>query len=152
MAISPNTNFTAGQILTATQQNQFPRGIMAIGNQTSTQNGITTETQIVASSSFTAVAGRYYRITFYAPQLFKTTSSFLAFRIRKTNTAGTQYQANYVNVPASTLANGMVVVVTTLDAGSQVIIGSIASDSGSVASEPSATNPAQIIVEDIGLA
>ena len=34
MAISPNDDFTAGQVLTATECNQFPRGVMAYAQST----------------------------------------------------------------------------------------------------------------------
>jgi len=150
MAIAPNTTFVSGAILTAAQQNAFGFGVVAFGSQTTTQNGITTETQIVASSSFTAIANRYYRITFSVPRLFKTTTGNLVYRIRLTNTSGTQIQALNQNVTGSTLTNETCIVVTTFSAGSTVVIGSLSTDAGSVASEPSATQPAQIIVEDIG--
>jgi hypothetical protein len=150
MAINPNTNFTAGQVLTADQQNRLPRGVVAFGSQTTTQNGIGAETQIVASNSFTAVANRYYRISFVVPRIFKSTTGNLTYRVRLTNTSGTQIQGLNMNVPGSTLTFGTLVVVTTFSAGSTVVIGSLSSDAGTAASEPGATQPAQIIVEDIG--
>jgi hypothetical protein len=150
MAINPNTNFTAGQVLTADQQNRLPRGVVAFGAKTTTQSGISTETEIVASSSFTAIANRYYKITFSVPRIFKTTTGNLTYRVRLTNTSGTQIQALNQNVTGGTLTNETCIVVTTFSAGSTVVIGSLASDAGSAASEPGATQPAQIIVEDIG--
>ena len=150
MAISPNDLFTSGQILTATECNQFPFGIVGYGIQTATQNSIGAETQIAVTNTFTALANRYYRITFVMPRLFKSTTGTLTYRIRKTNTSGTQYQARVITVGDATLTSGTATVVTTLDAGSQVIIGSMQSGTGVVASEPSATAPALIIVEDIG--
>jgi hypothetical protein len=65
MAVSPNTAFTAGQILTAQQQNNFPRGVM--GYAISTVNSVVTTsvTDITGMSiTFTAVANRLYRATF----------------------------------------------------------------------------------------
>lgn len=150
MAINPNTDFTAGAILTAAQQNRFPRGVMAVGNKTSVQNGITTATEIVNSGSFTAVANRYYRITFTAYNNYKTTTGDVQFRIQKTSTAGTQIASTNRTAVGATQFGATVVAVTTLTAGAQTVIGSITSSTGSVASEPSATAPAQIIVEDIG--
>lgn len=62
MAVNPNTDFTAGQILTAAQQNRFPRG--AMGYASSTANlSLTTTSQDVLSLTFTAVTGRLYRAT-----------------------------------------------------------------------------------------
>ena len=66
MAVSPNTAFTSGQILTAAQQNNFPRGVMgyvvsAAGNVTLT----TSVADITGSTvTFTAEANRGYKVTF----------------------------------------------------------------------------------------
>ena len=38
MAINPNTDFTAGAVLTAAQQNRFPRGVVALTFDTATAN------------------------------------------------------------------------------------------------------------------
>ena len=69
MAISPNDDFTAGQILTAQECNQFPRGVMALA--TSTTSYTLTTSEVIATGmtvTFTAVANRYYRITWFEPQ------------------------------------------------------------------------------------
>ena len=65
MAVSPNTNFTSGQILTATQANNWPRGVM--GYYVSTANsaiGAATADITGASVTFTAEANRLYRALF----------------------------------------------------------------------------------------
>ena len=64
MAINPNVDFVSGAILTAAQQNQFPRGIMAYST-ISTVGLTTTLADIGLSVTFTAVADRYYKYTFY---------------------------------------------------------------------------------------
>ena len=66
MAINPNTTFTAGSILTAAQQNRFPRGIMAYATTASNAGLTTTVADLGLSLSFTAVANRYYKYTFAA--------------------------------------------------------------------------------------
>jgi hypothetical protein len=43
MAISPNDDFTAGQVLTATECNQFPRGVMARATSTTSYTMTTSE-------------------------------------------------------------------------------------------------------------
>ena len=68
MAISPNTDFAVGQVLTAAQANAFPRGVMA--TQTLTTAFATTAPNTTAQASgmtltFTEVSGRIYRITAY---------------------------------------------------------------------------------------
>ena len=65
MAISPNTNFTVGQVLTSTQANQWPRGVMAYATR-STAGLTTTLSDMGLSVTFTAEANRYYKYTFYA--------------------------------------------------------------------------------------
>jgi len=150
MAISPNTDFSSGAVLTAAQQNRFPRGVMAVGNKTTAQNGITTETEIVSSGTFTAVANRYYRITFTSYNNFKLTTSSVQWRIRKTNTSGTVLTRTNREVTNFTQNGVTVIYVGTLSAGAQNVIGSISVDAGSIQSEPNATQPSQIIVEDIG--
>jgi hypothetical protein len=154
MAINPNTDFSSGAILTAAQQNRFPRGVMARNEVTTTDSTITTEEIQITGSSFTAVANRYYRITYYEPQigLPATAGVFSIARIRLTNLAGTQLQLGIVqNAPAtSTNYSQPTVWVGTLTAGSTVIVGSLACSSGTATATRSATAPAQLTVEDIG--
>jgi len=65
MAVSPNTAFTSGQILTAQQANNWPRGVM--GYYVSTANsaiGAATADITGTSITFTAEANRLYRALF----------------------------------------------------------------------------------------
>ena len=66
MAVSPNTDFTSGQILTAAQQNNFPRGVMGYAKSTADSTTISTTSADVPGMTvtFTAVANRLYRATF----------------------------------------------------------------------------------------
>ena len=68
MAISPNTDFTAGAILTAAQQNRFPRGILNYSNAVTanfTTSGTHTTFQDVTNltASVTYAANRVIRVT-----------------------------------------------------------------------------------------
>ena len=66
MAITPNTTFTAGTILTAAQMNRLPWGVVAQGTAlTTTQTGITTAMTDVTGQSitWTADSSRIYMIT-----------------------------------------------------------------------------------------
>jgi hypothetical protein len=75
MAVTPNTNFTSGQILTAQQQNNFPRGIMGYAISTVNMALTTTEADITGmTATFTAVANRLYRATFSGFYQKSTTS------------------------------------------------------------------------------
>tara|TARA_R110000868_G_scaffold366734_2_gene629649 strand:+ start:3636 stop:4094 length:459 start_codon:yes stop_codon:yes gene_type:complete len=82
MAVSPNTNFTSGQILTAQQANNWPRGVM--GYYISTGNSaISTTTADVTGTSitFTAEANRLYRATFICDFTLNTANSITGFYI-----------------------------------------------------------------------
>ena len=154
MAISPNDDFVVGQILTATECNQFPRGIVAFAQSTTSDTTITAEEIQLTASTFTAVANRYYRITYYEPQVTTpaTAGVSVTSRIRLTNLAGTQYQSGIMqNAPATAVAFGINTVwVGTLTAGSTVIVASLACSSGTATATRSATQPGQITIEDIG--
>lgn len=151
MAISPNTNFTSST-LSSTQLNQFPRGVVAYGQTTTSDTTITAEEIQVTSSSFTAVANRYYRISYYEPQMSPAVSGYAVGYIRKTNLAGTELNRGIIQSPTGFALNQTLTVsiVTTFTAGSTVVIGSIASGSGTSNANRGATYPAWICVEDIG--
>ena len=152
MAITPNTTFTAGAVLTATQQNNFPRGVVAYAQTTTSDTTITAEEIQITSTTFTAVANRYYRITYYEPQVQTALSGFLVGYIRKTNTTGTQYASSIFQSPSGFALNGYLNVqaVTTFAAGSTTVVGTMTSGSGTSVANRAAAYPAWILVEDIG--
>lgn len=155
MAINPNTNFTAGQVLTADQQNRFPRGIVAQASSTTTAGGITsTEAVTLTASSFTAVANRYYRITYIEPaaEPAATANFVITARIRLTNATGTVLgSGQFQNGVSAAIANTITVVaIATFSAGSVTIVGTGVTNAGTGAFNRSANAPARIIVEDIG--
>jgi hypothetical protein len=152
MAINPNTDFTAGQVLTAAQQNQFPRGIVAEGKRTGTDAAITTEKVVVTSSTFTAVANRYYKITFYEPEASSSSASYMQMAIRRTNISGTVLNAAAIlNGNGTTTFNGGICIAyATFTAGSQVVVGTLACNAGTGKAGAAAANFAFILVEDIG--
>lgn len=156
MAISPNDNFTAGQILTATECNQFPRGIMARATSTTSYTLTTTETIATGMTvTFTAEADRYYRITYFEPQAqTASTSSNTTATIRQTNAAGTVLnQTLFQNESAVTDQSGMICVSTnTFTAGSVTIVGcaKCTFTTGAPSMIRSASVIALLLVEDIG--
>ena len=149
MAISPNDTFLAGQVLTAQECNQFPRGVMQLVEATANAS-LGAEAVTITSPSFTAVANRYYRITYYEPRVeCAGTSNTTTLRIRLTNASGAIYGGGIVFNPNTTNSQPFTVVAyTTLSAGSTVIVGTIAALSGTATR--SADIPAQLIIEDIG--
>ena len=151
MAISPNDDFTAGQILTATECNNFPRGVMAYNEVTATDSTITAEEVQITGSSFTAVANRYYRITYFEPNLLGSAAGTFQQRIRLTNLAGTLQQVS--NVTMVTIGNagaGICSTVVTLIAGTQNFVGTLQASAGTGTATRSATLKAWLLVEDIG--
>jgi hypothetical protein len=158
MAITPNTVFTAGEVLSASQQNNFPRGVMALATSTTTYT-LTTSVAIATGMSvtFTAVANRNYRITYNEPQInTPTVSGFSYTQLRQTNAAGTQLQQALVQNSAAAAVNGTlpIIYVGTFTAGSVTLVGCAATSNttGAPVATRSSVNPAQLIVEDIGTA
>jgi hypothetical protein len=152
MAISPNTDFSAGAILTATQQNQFPRGIMAFNTNTSTSAGITSEALQITSTSFTAVANRYYKITYFEPdvQVNATTVDYVFARIRLTNIAGAIQQSGTAEISAQRSALE-ISFIKTFTAGAVVICGTLtAAGGGTILANRAADKVGYISVEDVG--
>ena len=154
MAINPNTDFSSGAVLTAAQQNRFPRGVVAYKSVTANDLTITGEEIQADTASFTAVANRYYRITYYEPQIAlpATSGAFVLGRIRLTNLAGTQYSSMIIQNQAALSTNYTMttMAVTTFSAGSVVIISSLQMSAGTATATRSATAPAFLLVEDIG--
>jgi hypothetical protein len=156
MAINPNTDFSSGAVLTAAQQNQFPRGVMALA--TSTTSYTLTTSEVIATGmtvTFTAVANRYYRITYYEPQA--QTASFASntqLTLRQTNAAGTVLQNTvFANESNATDQSGMTVIRTmTFSAGSITVVGTakVSITTGTPQLIRDSTRLAQLLIEDIG--
>ena len=154
MAINPNTDFTTGAVLTAAQQNRFPRGIMSFVEKTTSTTPITAETVILTLPSFTAVANRYYRVSVYFPYAEQTAGAAATFigRIRKgTTTGGTQlqYSASYVTASGSDDKFMFIQWVGTLTAGAQQMVATFEASANATVLA-TATVPAQMVIEDIG--
>ena len=146
MAISPNDDFTAGQVLTATECNNFPRGVMQFIQHVANV-GFTTETTILTATAFTAVANRYYRITFFEPSLSNTNIGTTTLKIKQGATI--LQQGIVANVAATTGYAGTISVVETFSAGS-VTITATAQSSATGSAQASATQPGYLLIEDIG--
>jgi len=152
MAITNNTDFSSGAILTAQQQNNFPRGIMAVSKATSTDATITTvEEQL--SVTFTAVANRNYRVTYFEPEVTGTSGAYTNILIFLTSIAGTQLSGGYVYAPATNSYSTITVTaISTFTAGTVIIKGAASASSGTSKLGRIAAQPAFLMVEDIGTA
>ena len=153
MAINPNTAFSSGAVLTAAQQNRFPRGIMAFVESTSFDTYGTTEAVKLTANSFTAEAGRYYKFTYFEPviQLPSGTSQYYEQRIRLTNTAGAQYAFGQQQSQSATQVSntGMIETVAGLSAGTYTFVGTMKSSTGTPSLFRSGFK-AFLLIEDMG--
>ena len=149
MAINPNTDFSSGAVLTAAQQNRFPRGVMAFNTATASDTTVTAEEVQITGSSFTAVAGRYYKVTYFEPNPNGGTGYF-AFRIRQTNLAGTVLNTAYQTVGAGIERQSHMIWVGTFSAGTVNVVATATQTAGTGTLARSATTVAYLLVEDIG--
>ena len=150
-----NTDFTT-QVLTSTQMNNFPRGLVSVTNNTTASGVVAAETVAVTSPSFTAVANRYYRITYFEPvvQYVSGTVNQVQLRIRLTNITGTLQQLTEIrllNTVTGGNFTGYTAIVKTLSAGATVFVATFQPvGGGSVNCYRAADSVAQLIIEDLG--
>ena len=112
-------------------------GLVALTTNQTVQSIGTTETVTLTTSSFTAVANRYYRITYYEPILqgSGTIPGYMTARIRLTNVSGTVYQYADIEPVVSSASDGQIMTltaITTLTAGSTVLVGTLKTSSNTI--------------------
>jgi hypothetical protein len=158
MAIAPNTTFINGNTLTDTELNAFPRGVMARATSQTNYTLTTSGTAAIATGmtvTFTAVANRYYKITYYEPQtqtpsVVGNTQTFL----KESSAAGTVIgNAVFTNETANSIQIPLTIMSTkTFTAGTVTLVGtaSVTSTSGTPLLIRDATREALLLVEDIG--
>ena len=150
MAISPNTNFTTGQVLTATNANQWPRGVMAYNTNSSTDSTVTVEEVEISGVTFTAEAGRAYKISYYEPGFGSSTAAAMTMRIRLTNISGAIQQQGIIYNTGSQQQNGFITNIVSFSAGSTTLVATLQNSAGTGSANRSGTAQAILIVEDIG--
>ena len=132
-----------------------PRGIMTYASVTTSDTAITAEEVQITGSSFTAVTGRLYKVTYVDPDIYSVTATgFYGGRIRSTNISGTIRQEVYVQLPTSGITNAHIcaVWIGTLTAGTHNFVATGFSGTATAGAGRSSTQPAFLIVEDIGAA
>jgi hypothetical protein len=157
MAITPNTTFVTGAVFTADQANRFPFGNVALATST-TSYTITSSIAIATgmSVSWTAIANRNYKITYFEPQILtpSTANGYVRATIALTNAAGTAFQVTYCQTnsatPMTQMGGGS--VIKTFSAGTVTIVGCLVASStaGTPVATRDATAPAYLLVEDMG--
>jgi hypothetical protein len=122
---------------------------MALNSATATDATITAEEVQITGSSFTAVAGRNYKITYFEPNPTGGTGYF-AFRIRQTNLAGTVLNTAYQTAGASIERQSHLIWVGTFSAGTVNVVATAQQTAGTGSLVRASTVVAYLLVEDIG--
>lgn len=158
--------YIAGDVLTAANLNLLPGGKMGYAQVTANQTTITTETDLTSLTvTWTAVSARRYRITGYCTMRVDSTPSPATWAcVYITDGSNTKKQAGYGSfVPSGTsdsndslYTTAFVSVTETGLSGSTTrklraeSRGAGAANGDTVALIASSTQPAYILVEDIG--
>jgi hypothetical protein len=150
MAVNPNTDFTAGAILTADQQNRFPRGVMGYATGATARTLTTSPSDITGMSvTFTAVANRLYKISWNCFVSQTDAFSRVIFDI-------VQGASTVINGIQNTIPNngGFATIsfssVNTFSAGSITIKMAGQTTAGTASIQGSATAVHSLIIEDVG--
>ena len=157
MAINPNTDFASSAVLLASQQNRFPRGVLAYATS-STNYTLTTSVAVATGMTVTLTlpSTRFLKITYIEPQAGtpNTAGAFTTTTIRLTNAAGAQLSQGIIQTSAALSIAGSVVnnYANIFSSGSWTFVGcgATSSTSGTPVFTRSATNLALLLVEDLG--
>jgi hypothetical protein len=152
MAINPNTTFVAGAILTADQQNRFPRGVVASVVRTTAIPAITGATADLTGMTvtFTADATRLYKASWLVTGgkvNAATDQTFLYFTTGANVSLGniiiTTPTGNYfINLCGSILFSGV--------SGSVTYKLRVSPSAGTFTAVAGAGEPCILVIEDIG--
>ena len=144
--------YTSPYTVVADDMNALPAGKVAYASVTADQGSITTEADLTGLSiSWTSLAGRYYRIS--AECFFKSSVANDFANLSITNLTPTAIQQSQVYCPSTTVVVKTacsVVVQPGAVTASYKLRASRASGTGNITMSAGATNPAFILVEDIG--
>jgi hypothetical protein len=152
MAISPNDAFTAGQVLTAQECNNFPFGIVGMVQRTAGTLSVTTTIADLTGMSvtFTALANRVYKFSILATGFKNTSATWTGVYL--TNNANTIYASayatpgsagQYMNLSYSAYLSGFTPGSITVKLRSNC-----STDTASLLADSQA--PLQLFVEDMG--
>jgi hypothetical protein len=129
----------------------MPWGIQSFTKAISSDLTITGEEVQITGGSFTAVANRYYKVTYFEPDIYQGTT-YVFMRIRLSSISGTILNTGAAAIAATTDGDRIATVtwVGTLSAGTSNFVGTLSSASGTAKAARAADTFAFILVEDIG--
>lgn len=146
-----NTTFVSGAILTAAQMNNLPWGSAGYASSTTLNQNVTTLTDITGLSvTFTAVAGRIYRVDGYVMMNSTEGTNPAVLSIRNGATALQQSTLNLQIANTNYMAAASYVGTFTAGSVTVKLSGARGAGSGTITAQSTSTYPAQIIVTDIG--
>lgn len=122
-------------------------GVIVNNSTTTSDTTITAEEVQITGTSFTAVANRRYRISYYEPNP-NSGSGYWTFRIRQTSISGTVLNEGFHN--AGIDLSKIVVWIGTFSAGSTNVVATAQISSGTGRLDRGASRVAYLTVEDIG--
>lgn len=130
----------------------MPWGLVATANSTAgTASVTTTETVQLTSSSYTALASRYYKATFTTTFVGNVAGDLCQVQLRRDNAAGTSFGAERVTIPLNPFQTFYCMTLFfTTTAGAQTVCATLQRIAGSGSAYSGAGLQSQIIVEDIG--
>lgn len=151
MAITPNTTFTAGNVLTADQMNRLPWGVIGVAQVTSPQTGITAVADVTGLTiTWTASSSRIYKISFHI--LVQKVSAAGLVWLRLTDSSNVQKASSLQTLSAADYGQGSLVYYETGLSGSVTRKVRAEASAGSVTADAAANTPMVFMVEDIGQA
>jgi len=152
---TPTAIATTGSVLTASEFNKLPRGVLSyVENASLSQSASTSGTDITSltTGSVTIAANRLLRVTVYIPSIERNGAMSLAVRIVEdsSNVQYGRWDSNNIVTPCSVVAFRSGVSAGAHTWKAQVVI--TAGAGTWTASSNSATGAAFIMLEDVGSA
>lgn len=146
----PTAGIADGAVTAAKLTDAIPRGSMGYASKVSSQTGVTTAGADVTSLSvtFTAVAGRSYRVSAMQRVTQQTSAGIVTMRLH--DGAGTQLAAWQQTLQAAEVATSIILACFSPGAGSTTYKLNLITSAGTVDANASSTAPGFILVEDIG--
>jgi len=128
----------------------LPWGLVSVTSATAATGTFTTQVTTITAPSFTAIANRYYRISYYEPvlQYISGTVNVIEMTMK---IGGVAFVFSEVKISSATDNSGILTTTRTLTAGATVITGHLLATGGGTGNGyRAATAIAQIVIEDIG--
>lgn len=151
MAITPASFPTSGTVLTATQYNYLPRGVVAQASNTASTTGVSAVADVTGLSvTWTATSTRMYRVTAFMGAIQQSTSTGIVTSFITDGSNSAKQQAN-VQLTATEFGHISLGLIETSLSGSVTRKIRIQTSAGTVAALYNAAYPSYILVEDLGI-